>query len=76
MRVQPPTDPILLEPRAVARPFLQQRLVRDFNLTVAGGQQPGVRQRPQHRFGAIDSLELRKRQAATDERALLAVREP
>jgi hypothetical protein len=50
--------------------------VRDLDLTVAGGEQPGVGQRRQHRFGSIDSLELSKRQAATDKRAVLAVREP
>ena len=48
----------------------------DLDLTVADGEQPGVCERREHRFGAIDSLELGKRQAATDKRALLAVREP
>ena len=58
VRVQAAADPVFLEPRAVARPLAQQRLVRELDLAVADGQQASVGQRRQHGPRAVDALEL------------------
>src|ERR1035437_9737240 len=62
--VQAPPDPVFLEPRAVARPLAQQRLMRDLYFFVADGQQASVGQCREHALGAVDSLELGERHAA------------
>jgi hypothetical protein len=69
-------DPVFLEPRAVSRPFPQQRLVRELDLPVAERQQASVRQRCENRARTVDALELAPWHSAAGQRSILAAGEP
>ena len=74
--MDPPADAIVLEPVAVARPLLDQRLVRDLDLTFVDGQQARRDECVDDALRAVDSEEIVERHATTDERSVLSACEP
>jgi hypothetical protein len=66
---------VLVEPRAQARPFAQQRLVRDLDRALADREQAAVGE-PRDELGDVGTaldLQLRERDPAAHDRAALAL---
>ena len=69
-------DAVVLEPAAVARPLLDQRLVRDLDLSFVDGQQPSRDERVDDALRTVDAKDIVQRHATADECAVLAARQP